>query len=60
MFIKNVTVTNPRNVLVQIPGFIVANWNLQQNEFLDVYYDEELEVIIIGKAKDLQRGGQAT
>lgn len=38
MHVKTVRVTNPNNVLVQIPGFVVANWQLQTGDNLEVTY----------------------
>ena len=49
---KTVKITNRRNVLVQIPGFVIAAWP-NANE-LEVYYDEENESVII--KPNLQRG----
>lgn len=39
MRVKTVRVTNPRNVLVQIPSYIVGEWALQLNDTLEVHYD---------------------
>ena len=47
MLVKTVRVSNPRNVLVQIPSFIVANWNLKADTRLEVHYDEENNKITI-------------
>ena len=49
---KTVKITNRRNVLVQIPGFVIAAWP-NANE-LEVYYDEENGHIII--EPNIQRG----
>jgi len=49
---KTVKITNRRNVLVQIPGFVIAAWS--DAEELGVYYDEENERVII--KPNLQRG----
>lgn len=40
MHIKTVKVTNPKNVLVQIPGFVVAQWGIQLGDTLEVSYAE--------------------
>lgn len=47
MLIKTVKITNPRNVLVQIPSLIVATWNLTLQDKLEVRYDEERGEITI-------------
>jgi hypothetical protein len=49
---KTVKITNRRNVLVQIPGFVIAAWP-SANE-LEVYYDEDKQTVTI-KPK-VQRG----
>lgn len=49
---KTVKITNRRNVLVQIPGFVIASWS--DADELEVYYDEENENVII--KPNLQRG----
>ena len=49
---KTVKITNRRNVLVQIPGFVIAAW--PSADELEVYYDEENERVII--KPNLQRG----
>lgn len=53
---KTVKITNRRNVLVQIPGFVIAAW--PDAEELEVYYDEENESVII--KPNLQRGSRLT
>lgn len=50
---KTVKITNRRNVLVQIPGFVIAQW--PGAEELEVYYDEEAKSVIIKPA--IQCGG---
>ena len=47
MLVKTVRVSNPRNVLVQIPSFVVANWNLNADTKLEVHYDEDDSKITI-------------
>lgn len=49
--IKNVNVTNTRNVLVQIPSFIVAHWGLSTKSMLEVHYNEDDETIVIKRSK---------
>ena len=45
---KTVNVTNPRNVLVQIPSYVAGvEWNLRQGDRLEVYYDEETKQVTI-------------
>lgn len=48
--IKNVNVTNTRNVLVQIPSYIVAQWGLDTQSTLEVHYDEEKKLVAIKKS----------
>ncbi|MNB69336.1 hypothetical protein D3C75_158640 [compost metagenome] len=47
MHVKNVNVTNPKNVLVQIPGFIASKWGLNQDSKLEVIYNEESQSVVI-------------
>ena len=49
---KTVKITNRRNVLVQIPGFVIAAW--PSADELEVYYDEDKQAIIIRPS--IQRG----
>ena len=42
---KTVKITNRRNVLVQIPGFVIAAW--PDADELEVYYDEYKQTITI-------------
>ena len=56
MQVKTVKVTNPRNVLVQIPGFVVAQWGAQMGDMLEVLYDEEADEVRIGKVLQHRRG----
>lgn len=49
---KTVKITNRRNVLVQIPGFVIAAW--PDAEELEVYYDEDKQTITI--KPNFQRG----
>lgn len=48
MLTKTVKITNRRNVLVQIPGFIIAAWPLADE--LEVYYDEDKQTVTIRPA----------
>lgn len=47
MHVKTVKVTNPRNVLVQIPSFVIATWGAAQCSSLEVHYDEKQGQITI-------------
>ena len=45
---KTVNVTNPRNVLVQIPSLIAGvEWGLKQGDALEVLYDDRTKEITI-------------
>lgn len=45
---KTVNVTNPRNVLVQIPSMIAGvEWKLKQGDRLEVLYDDHTQEITI-------------
>lgn len=45
---KTVNVTNPKNVLVQIPSFIAGvEWSLKQGDQLEVLYNDETKEITI-------------
>lgn len=46
---KTVKITNRRNVLVQIPGFVIAAW--PDADELEVYYDEDNNTITIKPSK---------
>lgn len=58
MHVKTVNVTNPRNVLVQVPSFVIANWGVALGSHLEVHYDEEKQQLTI--APSLQRRGNST
>lgn len=45
MLTKTVKITNRRNVLVQIPGFIIAAW--PGADELEVHYDEDNQTVTI-------------
>lgn len=45
MLIKTIKVTNPKNVIVQIPGFASATWGLTKDSQLEVHFDNEQIVI---------------
>lgn len=45
---KTVNVTNPKNILVQIPSYIAgAEWGLKQGDNLEVLYDNETKEVTI-------------
>jgi len=46
-YIKTVKVTNPKNVIVQLPRYIVDKWGLKQGDGLEVLTDENEETITI-------------
>ena len=46
--LKTVKVTNHKNVLVQMPGFVVQNyWRLQDGDSVEVLINDENNEIII-------------
>lgn len=48
LLLKTVNVKNKTNVLVQIPKAIAAhNWNLQDDDKLEVLFDEQKQQLII-------------
>ena len=47
MHVKTVNVTNPRNVLVQVPSFVIANWGVALGSHLEVHYDEKKQQLTI-------------
>ena len=47
IYIKTVKVTNPKNVLVQLPRHIVDKWGLKQGDSLEVFTNEKEETITI-------------
>ena len=54
-YVKTANVTNAKNVLVQIPGWVAKRWGLQQGDKLEVCYDADEEEIRIKRSvvKDL-------
>lgn len=58
MQIKTVKVTNPCNVVLQIPGFVASKWGVQRDDELEVHYDEETDEVRIRQA--VQRRGEVT
>ena len=57
-YLKTVNVTNTKNVLVQIPGWVVKRWGLDVGNTLEVCYDANKEEICIRRPilTDVQRG----
>lgn len=55
MHVKTVRVTNPRNVLVQVPSFVIADWGVALGSHLEVHYDETKQQVTIKPA--VQRRG---
>lgn len=51
LHVKDVNVTNPKNVVVQVPGFIARKWGISQGSKLEVHYDDEKCTITIGPKK---------
>lgn len=56
-YIKTANVTNVKNVLVQIPGWVAKRWGLQQGDKLEVCYNADEEEIRIRRpiVEDLHR-----
>lgn len=58
---KTVKVTNPKNVLVQIPSLIAGvAWSLKEGDLLEVLYSDETQEITIrpyipGRSKTTER-----
>lgn len=57
-YVKTVNVTNTKNVLVQIPGWVAKRWGLNVGDTLEVSYDAEEEEIRIRRPiiPDVQGG----
>lgn len=47
LYVKTVNVTNTKNVLVQIPAWIVKRWGLDVGNTLEVCYDADEDEIHI-------------
>lgn len=56
MYIKDMKVTNDRNVLVHIPQFIVKKWNLKDNDYLEVHITDDEQAVEIRPRKRIQAG----
>lgn len=46
-YLKTVRVTNTKNVLVQIPAWVVTDLELSQGDSLEVHYNTETKEIVI-------------
>ena len=53
--VKTIAVRNPKNVLVQIPGFIVDNWGLAEGDLLEMHIHDDRRIVIIPKREGLNR-----
>lgn len=51
--VKEARITNKRNVLVQVPSFIVADWEVEQEDTIGMFYDQEAKAVILKPAKFL-------
>jgi bifunctional DNA-binding transcriptional regulator/antitoxin component of YhaV-PrlF toxin-antitoxin module len=51
MYIKTVKVTNPKNVIVQIPKFVVENWGLNEKDGVEVHINSEEKYLILKPRK---------
>lgn len=62
IYVKSANVTNTKNVLVQIPAWVVKRWGLNVGDALEVCYDADEEEVRIRRAlvPDVQRRGEAT
>ena len=50
MFLKTINITNARNVLVQVPGYVIADWGARDSDKLEVHYDESTKEVTIRPA----------
>lgn len=41
MLVKTIRVTNPKNVVLQIPGYVASVWGLTTDSQLEVHFDNE-------------------
>lgn len=52
--VKNVRITNPKNVVVQIPGFLTnIKWGLAVGDAVEVHVTDDNQAIIIRPKKTL-------
>ena len=61
-YVKTVNVTNTKNVLVQVPGWVVKRWGLDVGNTLEVCYDANEEEIRIRRTiiPDVQGRSEVT
>ena len=61
-YVKTVNVTNTKNVLVQVPGWVVKRWGLDVGNTLEVCYDANEEEIRIRRPirPDVHGRGETT
>lgn len=61
-YVKTVNVTNTKNVLVQIPAWVVSLWGLNIGDTLEVCYDGDEEELHIRRPiyTDVQGRRKAT
>jgi hypothetical protein len=60
--IKTVKVTNPKNVLVQLPCYIVDKWGLKHGDGLEVLTNEAEDAVTIrprGRYVNIRPGSNA-
>lgn len=60
--IKTVRVTNPNNVLVQLPKHIVEKWGLKQGDSMEVLTDDQENIVTIkprGRYVNIRPGSNA-
>lgn len=62
IYVKSANVTNTKNVLVQIPAWVVKRWGLNVGDALEVCYDASEEEVRIRRAliQDVPGRGEAT
>lgn len=51
MHVKTVKVTNSKNVIVQVPGFIVEKWGLKEGDSIDVILDDKEGAVVLAPKK---------
>lgn len=49
-YLKTVKVTNHKNVLVQIPAWVVKTWKMRVGDTMEVCYDADKDEIRIKRA----------
>jgi hypothetical protein len=54
--IKTARVTNATNVVVQIPIFIVQSWGLQEEDWIDFFWDGETIELVPRKIHETPKG----